>query len=145
MSTERTMETTKVETHERIFTAIQYIYLPQLKEYILIFINDEENEPILHNFNNRDQHKDQGIVYYFGAISGTVNEMPEMIKEMITDMDRDSCKVRRYVIAQFKDSAEISDYIEKMQEIQKTKEQIIIEDTYNIIKAERLKQVEKTD
>ncbi len=143
MTSIRTMETTKVENEERIFTAIQYIYLPQLKEYIFIFVNNDENEPLQHNFNNRDQNKDQGIIYYFGSITGKQSEMPDMIKEMINDMDRDLCSVRRYVIAEFKNSAEISDYIEKMQEIQKSNEKSIIDETYNIIKAERIKQLEK--
>lgn len=141
MSTETTMEMPQVVYQERIYTAIQYIYLPQLKEYILVFINDEETEPILHNFENRDKDRDQGLVYYFGSISGKLEEMPEMVKEMIDDMDRDNCKVRRYVLAEFKNNCEIDDYISKMQNIQKSREQILIDETYNIIKEEQKKQL----
>jgi len=120
------------------YKAIQYIQLPLLKEYILVVKICKENEGILKSFDNVDE-LDKKLFVFFGSVEGLETELPLMVREMIANMVMDGVKARRYELAEFKDSAEMDEYIKKMRKVEKTAESEILK-IQEIIKAEKEKQ-----
>lgn len=121
------------------YKAIHYVQLPDLKEFILIAKICEENKKILESINKVNKI-DEGLLFvFFGTIEGQETELPEMVREMIADMVKNGVNVWRYILAEFKDSAEMDEYINKMRKVEKTAESEILK-IQEIIKAEKEKQ-----
>lgn len=121
------------------YKAIHYVQLPDLKEFILIAKICEENKKILESI-NKVSKIDEGLLFvFFGTIEGQESELPEMVREMIADMIKNGVNAWRYILAEFKDSAEMDEYIKKMRKVEKTAESEILK-LQEIIKAEKEKQ-----
>jgi len=121
------------------YKAIHYVQLPDLTEFILIAKICEENKKILESI-NKVSKVDEGLLFvFFGTIEGQETELPEMVREMIADMVKNGVNAWRYILAEFKDSAEMDEYINKMRKVEKTAESEILK-LQEIIKAEKEKQ-----
>jgi len=121
------------------YKAIHYVQLPDLKEFILIAKICEENEKILESINKVNKIDERLLFVFFGTIEGQETELPEMVREMIADMVKNGVNAWRYILAEFKDSAEMDEYINKMRKVEKTAESEILK-LQEIIKAEKEKQ-----
>lgn len=113
-----------------MFKVYHYIIIQLLHECIMIIEHKGENfdnTKMIESVSN-SMHNDKLIVYLISDIDNEYDNLPEMVQDMIDDMDNENKKNKmNYIIHKFENNTQMEEYIEKMKSLKNKLEEKVIE------------------
>lgn len=113
-----------------MFKVYHYIIIQLLHECIMIIEHKGENfdnTKMIESVSN-SMHNDKLNVYLISDIDNEYDNLPEMVQDMIDDMDNENKKNKmNYIIHKFENNTQMEEYIEKMKSLKNKLEEKVIE------------------